>query len=77
MDCYPDVRQNNAAFSHVFVSPIAQFIYANFRGANVTVTLPIGSTISGEVVGRISNIVALKSGSTINFVNANYIVSFV
>jgi hypothetical protein len=58
-------------------SPIAHFIRRNFSGATITVTLVNNQTVTGEVVDGFDNVIGLKDGAVITFVNAFYIVTFV
>ncbi len=58
-------------------NPIVQFIKKNFTGASITVTLVNGQTISGEIVDGFDDIIALKSGTTVTFINSFFIVTFV
>ena len=56
---------------------LAEYIRRNFRGAAITVTLINGATVTGEVVDGFDNVIGLKAGNIITFVNANLIVTFV
>jgi hypothetical protein len=56
---------------------LAHFIRKNFMGATITVTLVNGQTLTGEVVDGFDNVIALKAGAVITFINAFFIVSFV
>lgn len=56
---------------------ISKFIRKNFAGATVTVTTVSGATITGEVVDGFDNVIGLKTGTTITFVNAMFIEFFV
>lgn len=58
-------------------SSIVDFIKRNFMGATITVTLVTGTTVTGEVVDGFDNIIALKAGGTITFINGFFIVDFV
>lgn len=57
-------------------SPLIRFILKNFFGANITVTLVDGQTFTGEVVDGFDDVLALKSGGTIRFINGKFIVTF-
>lgn len=58
-------------------NPIVQFIKRNFMGATITVTLVNGQTITGEVVDGFDDVIALKSGTTVTFINSFFIVTFI
>lgn len=58
-------------------STLAEFIRRKFGGATITVTLVNGITLTGEVVDGFDNVIGIKVGNVITFVNANFIVTFV
>lgn len=58
-------------------NPIVDFLKRNFMGATITLTLVTGQTITGELVDGFDNIIGIKAGAVITFVNAFYIVTFV
>jgi hypothetical protein len=58
-------------------SPFGRFILKNFLGANVTLTFVNGQTNTGEVVGDFDNVIGLKNGNTITFINERFIVTLV
>lgn len=58
-------------------NPFVMFIKRNFQGATITVTLVDGTAETGEVVDGFDDVIALKSGTTITFINAFFIMKFV
>ncbi len=59
------------------VSPLVQFIKANFQGATITVTLVSGTVLTGEVVDGFDNVIALLAAGVTTYINALFIASFV
>lgn len=58
-------------------SGLSRFIIRNFFGATITVTLVNGQTLTGEVVDGFDDVIGLKAGTVITFINERFITTFV
>ncbi len=58
------------------MNSFSEFIKNNFKGATITITFVYGGTLTGEVVGGFDDILGLKVGGTIYFINTSTIVNF-